>query len=456
MFPALAAPLLHGHNQVLDALARGALPRDAALLLCRQIERLVPQACVSLLAVDAHARLLALAAPSLPPVVQAFIDGLPIGVNMGGCGRAAWSGRPVVTADIAADPLWAGHRALYLAHGLRACWSLPVLDGEGAVLGTLAIHYRTPCEPSAGHQQIAQASLPLCALLLGHERARLRRPGPEAPAPEPGLQAADLRAALADGRLALHYQPQVDGHDGTLRGVEALLRWTHPRLGPIAPLHAVALAEESGLIEGLTQWVLGEACRQLADWRARGLAVPRVSINLQASSLRDGSLPRRFMRTLAVHGLRPEDLVAEVTETVMLTPDPAVLDNARALRDCGIALSLDDFGTGYSSLGALHRLPINELKLDKSFVQDLESSATARALTSAVLHIGESLGMQVVAEGVETEGQSRFLAQRNCPLLQGYLHARPLPAGQLEAWLASRAPGYAAGGAPGLRLIRSA
>ena len=267
----------------------------------------------------------------------------------------------------------------------------------------------------------------------GGQRYRFYRAEMNAQAQERSRLEADLRVALQGGGLALHYQPQMQG--GVLRGVEALLRWPHPQLGAISPLRVVALAEECGLLRPLTLWVLNEACRQMADWHARGVAVPHVSVNFQAGSFRNPELPDILMRTLAGHGLGPEALTVEITETVMLAPDPAVLATARAVRERGIGLSLDDFGTGYSSLGALHRLPISELKLDKSFVQDIETSLTARTLTSSVLRIADGLGLPVVAEGVETPAQQQFLREHGCAVLQGYLLSRPLAADALETWL---------------------
>ncbi|MDB5850887.1 MAG: hypothetical protein JWP29_4639, partial [Rhodoferax sp.] len=217
--------------------------------------------------------------------------------------------------------------------------------------------------------------------------------------------------------------------------VEALLRWQHPTLGAVPPMRFVALAEECGLIDELSMWVLGQACSQLADWRRRAVPVPGLAVNLSASNFQNAALPGHVARVLREHGLPAAELTLEMTEGVMLDPDPVVLDTIRAIHAQGVHLSMDDFGTGYSSLGYLHRLPISELKLDKSFVQDLEHNKAARALTTSVLRIGESLALKVVAEGVETEAQRRFLADGGCPVLQGYLFARPMPAAELEAWL---------------------
>jgi len=257
-------------------------------------------------------------------------------------------------------------------------------------------------------------------------------------AAERAMLEADLRLALRNDGLTLHYQPQVDPSGHHLLGLEALLRWQHAKLGAVPPMRFVALAEECGLIDELGLWVLGKACSQLADWRRRGVEIPGMAVNLSASNFQNADLPARVAQLLKSHGLSPGELTLEMTESVMLDPDPVVLATVKAVHALGVHLSMDDFGTGYSSLGYLHRLPISELKLDKSFVQDLEHSEAARALTTSVLRIGESLALKVVAEGVETEAQRRFLAERGCPVLQGYWFARPMPAEALVTWLAER------------------
>ncbi|PXW14586.1 diguanylate cyclase/phosphodiesterase with PAS/PAC sensor(s) [Paraburkholderia caballeronis] len=253
---------------------------------------------------------------------------------------------------------------------------------------------------------------------------------------EQALLEADLRVALQRDLLTLCYQPQFGGANAQeLDGVEALLRWQHPTLGAVSPARFVVLAEECGLIGELDNWVMEQACRQLADWRARGVDIPRISINLSASDFRDCMLADRVARTLLAHGLQPRDLTLEMTESVMLSDEPMVASMIADLHRLGVKLSMDDFGTGYSSLGVLHKLPLDELKLDRSFVRDLDHSDSARALTATVLRIGEMLRMKVVAEGVETDTQRQFLLDHGCPVLQGYLLGRPMPADQLETWV---------------------
>ncbi|MDP4299743.1 putative bifunctional diguanylate cyclase/phosphodiesterase [Leptothrix discophora] len=248
----------------------------------------------------------------------------------------------------------------------------------------------------------------------------------------------DLRRAIGAGELVLVYQPVVRAHGGGITGlhsVEALARWQHPQLGAIEPARFIALAEACGLIGALSRWAVDSACAQMQRWRRAGIAVPQVSVNLSARDFHDPTLVDWISDTLRRHAMPGEKLTLELTESALLDRRNDTLAELAALRELGVRLALDDFGTGYSSLSHLHRLPIQRVKLDQSFVHDLEHDANAQALTTAVLRIGESLGIEVVAEGVETAGQSQFLRQRGCTLLQGYLHGRPMSAEALEGWL---------------------
>ncbi|MDB5893719.1 MAG: hypothetical protein JWQ88_1250, partial [Rhodoferax sp.] len=258
-----------------------------------------------------------------------------------------------------------------------------------------------------------------------------------------------LRQALAEGELRLVYQPQMYcAPSRPLYGVEALARWNHPRFGEVSPERFIPLAEECGLIGALGEWALTESCRQLAEWRRHGVSVPRVAVNLSAQNFEDVGLAVRVAACLRNHGLRPEDLTLEMTERAMLDHGDSAQTAISAIHALGVHLSLDDFGTGYSSLSYLHKLPMRELKLDKSFVQDLDTSGPARSLIQSVLHIGEGLRLTVVAEGVETQSQFDFLRDRGCDVVQGYLFARPMTPHDLERWLAGRY-GQATPGWPG-------
>ncbi|MFT4191045.1 MAG: GGDEF and EAL domain-containing protein [Comamonas sp.] len=261
------------------------------------------------------------------------------------------------------------------------------------------------------------------------------------------LEAA-LRQALHDGALHLHYQPQVALASGHLYGVEALARWTHPTLGAISPARFIPLAEECGLIPDLGRWAVREACRQLAEWRAKGLAIPAVSVNLSPTNFHNLDLPGMIAATLQQNTLTPRDLTLELTESVLLDTNPSTMKTMAAIHAQGVRLSMDDFGTGYSSLSYLRRLPVSELKLDRSFVADLDNDPAAQALSRAILGIGKSLQLTVVAEGVETETQNRMLREQGYPVAQGYLFSKPLAAAALEDWLRAHTPLAGAPGAP--------
>jgi diguanylate cyclase (GGDEF)-like protein/PAS domain S-box-containing protein len=247
-----------------------------------------------------------------------------------------------------------------------------------------------------------------------------------------------LREALRRGGLHLHYQPQVRLADGSLHGVEALARWSDPRFGDVPPARFIALAEECGLIGELGRWAIREACRQLAAWRRQGLAVPAISVNLSPSDFHDPDLPAMLARSLGENRLDAADLTLEITESVIMDSNPGTLKILGEVHALGVRLAMDDFGTGYSSLGYLHRLPIQELKLDRSFVRDLEHDPTSRALSDAVIRIGQSLRLNVVAEGIEDQAQHDILLRQGYAVAQGYLFSRPLPAAELENWLRTR------------------
>ena len=249
----------------------------------------------------------------------------------------------------------------------------------------------------------------------------------------------DLRQAIERGELALHYQPKIDGMRGQISGVEALLRWHHPRHGMVSPLVFIALAERFGLIGRLGNWVINEACRQIAEWARSGLRM-RVAINLSVHQLRESGLADRIEQALRFHGVEASRLLCEITESVAMEDIKATQRTFDGLARIGVFLSIDDFGTGYSSLNYLRQLPAQQLKIDRSFVNDLESSEDARAVVSAVVSLAHALGLRVVAEGVETGGQRDILLGMGCDELQGFFYARPMPADTLLAWSQGEKP----------------
>lgn len=609
-------------RRVLEALVRDQPLEATMTLLCQEVERMAPGAVASILSVDRDGRLHPLAAPALDPAYTRALEGLASGPDVGACGAAAARGEQVLSIDIANDPAWAPSRQMVLAQGLHACWSAPVHDSIGRVIGTFALYFRQSRGPTPIEECLVEVGTHLCALAMDREESRQhirqlafydsltglpnrslllakadralseaardqrqvavlfvdldrfkqvndvfghaqgdellrivgrrlceqRQPGDIVgrlsgdefvlvlPVDEPGqisaaldhlrlrlaescqiggvgmapsasigislfpgdghdieslLQRADmamyqaksarrggvsfyradmnrwvqermsiesaLRAALAEGGagLWLAYQPQVDLADARLVGVEALARWQHEEWGEVSPSRFIALAEDTGLIHELSAWVLRGACRQLAQWRRQGLRVPSVSVNLSPMDFHNPDLPVLIGAELARHGLAARDLVVEMTEGILLDGDPNTQATLQRVHALGIRLAMDDFGTGYSSLAYLRRLPISELKLDKSFIDDLERDASSRALSKAILTICESLDLRVVAEGIEGEQQCEILRRQGYHAGQGYLFSRPLTPDAFADWLRAHevgqggvAPACAAGPDP--------
>jgi two-component system, chemotaxis family, CheB/CheR fusion protein len=240
-----------------------------------------------------------------------------------------------------------------------------------------------------------------------------------------------LRDAVDKNQLFLLYQPQIDIATGRLVGVEALVRWQHPEDGLIPPMKFIPLAEKNGMIDLIGEWVAATACRQMATWIAQGRAVPRVSINVSAEQLRRTNMPALFRRLLSHYRIDATRVVLELTESALVENAERVQQMLRELKTLGVLLSIDDFGTGYSSLAYLRRFPLDELKIDKSFVADIGQNLDDRAIAQTILAMAETLGFSVVAEGIETEEQLAVLRDIGCHIGQGYLFATPLPPEEL-------------------------
>jgi EAL domain-containing protein (putative c-di-GMP-specific phosphodiesterase class I) len=242
-----------------------------------------------------------------------------------------------------------------------------------------------------------------------------------------------LRVALERDELHLVFQPQIDAATGRVVGAEALLRWRHPELGLVPPARFIPVTEELGLIGVIGEWVLREACRQAADWRAGGLGDVVIAVNVSARQLAEPDLPERVMTILAETGLPPHLLELELTESMLMGAVERSEIMLHNLKQIGVTLSLDDFGTGYSSFAYLRRFPIDTVKIDQTFVRDMgEGASNAESIVSAIIAMAHSLKMRVVAEGVETPLQQRQLVRHGCDVLQGYLLGRPSLADQFD------------------------
>ena len=251
---------------------------------------------------------------------------------------------------------------------------------------------------------------------------------------------SDLRKALDQGDFLLHYQPQIDLKSQRLIGVEALIRWRrHGDGGLVAPGQFLELAEETGLIVPIGEWVLHQACATAAEWRSRGRAI-RMSVNFSPLQFRSIELPRLVERALSISGLPAQGLVIELTESSLIRDDLTAGPSLRDLKALGCSIALDDFGTGYSSLSYLTRFPVDELKIDQSFIRTLVRDTKMQAIVKAVVMMSQGLGMTTVAEGIESEAEASFLNEIGCDVGQGYLFGRAIAAPDLWQSLVTTDP----------------
>ncbi len=245
----------------------------------------------------------------------------------------------------------------------------------------------------------------------------------------------DLRDALALNQLHLVYQPQVDYRDHSVVGVEALLRWQHPQHGLVPPDLFIPLAEQNGTILPIGEWILDQTCKQLREWHDQGFTELRMAVNLSTVQLHNAELPRVINNLMQMYRLPPRSLELEMTETGLMEDINTAAQHLLSLRRSGALIAIDDFGTGYSCLSYLKALPLDKIKIDKSFVQDLLEDEDDATIVRAIIQLGKSLGMQVIAEGVETVEQEAYIIAQGCNEGQGYLYSKPLPARELTAYL---------------------
>lgn len=250
----------------------------------------------------------------------------------------------------------------------------------------------------------------------------------------------DMQDSLLQGHFSLHYQPVIDINNNRLKGVEALLRWTHPERGFVSPAEFVPVAEESGLIIELGDWVLKQACKQQVLWRESGMGDIVVAVNLSSIQFQNAELVNTIKQTVLDTGLSPGMLELEITESGIMDKGSTVVELLNELNEFGLKLAIDDFGTGYSSLAYLKHFPVHYLKIDRDFVIDLPHNKDDAAIAKTIISMGQTMKMKVVAEGVETEEQLQFLRSENCDFIQGYYISKPLPATDFAEWFTQTYP----------------
>jgi diguanylate cyclase (GGDEF)-like protein/PAS domain S-box-containing protein len=329
------------------------------------------------------------------------------------------------------------HDAIALAQRMLDAIAAPfIVAGQAITLTASAGLSVAPRDADNADQLLRAADTALArAKEAGRNTFRFYSPEMDADAARRlGLETA-LREALANAELSVVYQPQISLESGNIIGMEALLRWHNPQFGTVSPLEFIPIAEETGLILPIGEWVLRQACLQTRRWLDLGLLALRVAVNLSARQFRQPNLERVIRQTLADTGLPADALELEITESAFIDDVDEAIATCRALKKLGVKLSLDDFGTGYSSLAYISRFPFDKLKIDQGFVRDIIENPVNAAIATAAIVMGRSLNLSVLAEGVETEAQASFLRGRRCDAMQGYLFSRPLPPAEFELLL---------------------
>jgi diguanylate cyclase (GGDEF)-like protein len=329
----------------------------------------------------------------------------------------------VIVQDGARQPQGAGALARRIIESIAAPFEV---QGQRLQIGCSIGIAVAPYDGQGGQELLHRADLALLAAKAdGRGLQRYFEPGMEAQQRARRELEDDLRWALERGQLSLAYQPQLDLASGSVTGVEALLRWTHPVRGSVSPAEFIPLAEETGLIGPIGRWVLQQACRDALAWPVR------VAVNVSAVQFRHGQLMADVWAALEASGLPPQQLEIEITESVMLRDPEQVLHTLTALRARGVRVAMDDFGTGYSSLATLRQFSFDRLKIDRSFVRDAESRPDTNAIIAAVALLGRCLGMATTVEGVETERQLKIVSAHGCSEVQGFLFSKPRPASEM-------------------------
>lgn len=372
------------------------------------------------------------------------------------CERVVLEGRPVVVLDMEEQPDPRAIGNLHRAHGLRFFAGVPVRVAGGEIVGTLCVRDNRPrLEVTDLEIRVLER---MADLVSDHLELRSVRSGqkpftagsydhelnPERPASYGSgavgaswPRADDFRKALNLNQFVLHYQPEVELSTGRIVGLEALVRWQHPERGMIPPLEFIPQAEENGLILPLGDWGLSQACRQLQTWRKQWpyLSDLRVCVNLSARQFSRAGLADHVQSLLLETGLSGQNLGLEMTESSLMANVQEAAKVLRSLSCLGVSLHMDDFGTGYSSLSHLHSFPFDVLKIDRSFVQRMDTGHQPLQIVQTILELARVMSMDVVAEGIETEEQRRLLENMGCRYGQGYLFSRPLPATKIEELL---------------------
>lgn len=372
---------------------------------------------------------------SLPPNYINAIQPLNIGPYEGSCGTAAFLKHSVFVSDIENDSIWDKYRHLAHTFGFRACWSTPILSSKNQLLGTFAIYFREIYRPNLEIKKILDFYSHLAVIAIEftetiknnsnnmlHSFDAKKHVKTDVTANDSIL--SDLYRALEKEEFEVYFQPYF-GVEKKILGMEALIRWNHPHSGVLSPASFLGIAEETGFILEIEKWVLTQSIHKVKQLHLSGLTELRLSVNISAQQFENPNFPEMVHNLLHQLSFTPENLTLEITERFLIKEDNIEVINR--LKKLGIRISIDDFGVSYSSLQYLKDLTIDELKIDRSFICNIETDRNSQKIVETIISLGHHLNLNIVAEGVETEQQFQLLKKLKCDIVQGYLFSKPLP-----------------------------
>lgn len=375
---------------------------------------------------------------SLPQNYINAIQPLNIGPYEGSCGTAAFLKHPVFVSDIENDSLWDKYRHITDSFGFRSCWSTPILSSKKELLGTFALYFEEISQPNKEIKKILDFYSHLSVIAIEFTKTiknnRNNNMLHSFEAKKTMINAneiilSDLYRALDKEEFEVYFQPYF-GVEKKVVGMEALIRWNHPHSGVISPASFLGIAEETGFILEIEKWVLAQSILKVKQLHLSGLKELRLSVNISAQQFENPDFPEMVYNLLQQLAFTPENLTLEITERFLIKEDNIEVINR--LKQSGIRISIDDFGVSYSSLQYLKDLTIDELKIDRSFICNIETDRNSQKIVETIISLGHHLNLNIVAEGVETEQQFQLLKNMKCDIVQGYLFSKPLPFDRLE------------------------
>ncbi|MHA6250416.1 EAL domain-containing protein [Oceanobacillus sp. CAU 1775] len=369
---------------------------------------------------------------SLPKDYQRKLEQVEVGPYEGSCGTAAFFRKTVIVSDILHDPLWDKYREDALNYGFKACCSIPILSTKKELLGTFALYYKTTFLPDPIYMQKVDNYIRLASIAIEMAYAETSNVGYMYKIDENkenDLLRSQFREALERNEFELYFQPSFGIQNKDIC-MEALLRWNHPNTGLLAPASFLGVLEKTGFILEIEEWVLKHAVCEAKKLKEEGLPHLKLAVNISAQQLEDEDFPAKVADILKLHSFPPEHLTLEITERFLVKQENVAA--LKSVRKAGVRVSIDDFGTSYSSLQYLKDLPVDEIKIDRSFIRELATSVDNQKIVEMIIELGHQLGLLVVAEGVETEEQLDILRSIQCDRFQGFLFSKPLPLNEFK------------------------